>query len=51
MLRSSLKEILSTDDFDATNIDPTKRAENLTLKEWELLTKQIVSKGRKYQNG
>ena len=47
MLRSSLKEILSTDDFDATNIDPTKRAENLTLKEWELLTKQIVSRGRK----
>ena len=47
MLRSSLKEILSTDDFDATNIDPTKRAENLTLKEWELLTKQIVSRGYK----
>ena len=47
MLRSSLKGILSTDDFDATKIDPTKRAENLTLKEWELLTKQIVSRGHK----
>ena len=47
MLRSSLKGILSTDDFTATEIDPTKRAENLTLKEWELLTKQIVSRGHK----
>ena len=47
MLRSSLKGILSTDDFVATEIDPTKRAENLTLKEWELLTKQIVSRGHK----
>ena len=47
MLRSSLKGILSTDDFTTTEIDPTKRAENLTLKEWELLTKQIVSRGHK----
>ena len=47
MLRSSLKGILCTDDFTATEIDPTKRAENLTLKEWELLTKQIVSRGHK----
>ena len=47
MLRSSLKEILSTDDFDLTGIDPTNRAENLTLKEWELLAKQIVSRGHK----
>jgi len=47
MLRSSLKGILTTDDFDETKIDPTKRAENLTLKEWELLTKQIVSRGHK----
>jgi len=47
MLRSSLKGILSTDDFDVTKIDSTKRAGNLTLKEWELLTKQIVSRGRK----
>ena len=47
MLRSSLKGILSTDDFTATEIDPTKRAENLTLKDWELLTKQIVSRGHK----
>jgi 16S rRNA (adenine1518-N6/adenine1519-N6)-dimethyltransferase len=47
MLRSSLKGILSTDDFAATEIDPTKRAENLTLKEWELLTKQIVARGHK----
>tara|TARA_B100000929_G_scaffold137510_1_gene108964 strand:+ start:1184 stop:2023 length:840 start_codon:yes stop_codon:yes gene_type:complete len=47
MLRSSLKGILSTDDFDLTGIDPTNRAENLTLKEWELLAKQIVSRGHK----
>jgi 16S rRNA (adenine1518-N6/adenine1519-N6)-dimethyltransferase len=47
MLRSSLKGILSTDDFAATEIDPTKRAENLALKEWELLTKQIVARGHK----
>ena len=47
MLRSSLKGILSTDDFDLTGIDPTNRAENLTLKEWELFTKQIVSRGHK----
>jgi len=47
MLRSSLKGILSTDDFDLTGIDPTNRAENLTLKEWELLTKQIVARGHK----
>ena len=47
MLRSSLKGILSTDDFALTEIDPTKRAENLALKEWELLAKQIVSRGHK----
>ena len=47
MLRSSLKGILSTDDFALTEIDPTKRAENLVLKEWELLAKQIVSRGHK----
>jgi len=45
MLRSSLKGILNADDFDATGIDPTDRAENLKLEQWELLTKQIVSKG------
>ena len=45
MLRSSLKEILTSDDFDATGIDSTKRAENLVLEEWELLTKQITSRG------
>jgi len=44
-LRSSLKGILNADDFDATGIDPTDRAENLKLEQWELLTKQIVSKG------
>ena len=47
MLRSSLKGILSPDDFDATGIDPTNRAENLTLEQWEILTKQIVSRDRK----
>ena len=47
MLRSSLKGILSTDDFDVTGIDSTNRAENLTLKEWEMLTKQIVARGHK----
>ena len=47
MLRSSLKGILSTDDFDLTGIDPTNRAENITLKEWELFTKQIISRGHK----
>ena len=47
MLRSSLKGILSTDDFDLTGIDPTNRAENVTLKEWELFTKQIISRGHK----
>jgi len=47
MLRSSLKGILSTEDFDLTGIDPTNRAENITLKEWELFTKQIVSRGLK----
>ena len=47
MLRSSLKGILSTDDFDVTGIDSTNRAENLTLKEWESLTKRIVARGHK----
>jgi 16S rRNA (adenine1518-N6/adenine1519-N6)-dimethyltransferase len=46
MLRSSLKEILSPGDFDETGIDSTNRAENLVLEEWELLTKQITSRGR-----
>jgi len=45
MLRSSLKEILSPGDFDETGIDSTNRAENLVLEEWELLTKQITSRG------
>jgi len=44
MLRNCLKESLALEDFEMTGIDPTKRAENISLQEWELLTKQIAQR-------
>ena len=47
MLRRSLKDIFDSNDFEFAGIDPTDRAEDITLEEWGLLTDQLVRKREK----
>ena len=44
MLRKSLKEVLDSDDFDASAVDSMIRAEDVTLDNWVSLTRQFVNK-------
>ena len=47
MLRRSLKETFDLDDFESAGIDPTRRAEDITLEEWGALTNQLIRKQEK----
>ena len=47
MLRRSLKDIFDSNDFEFAGIDPTDRAEDITLEEWGLLTDQLGRKREK----
>jgi len=44
MLRRSLKETFDLNDFESAGIDPTRRAEDITLEEWGELTNQLIRK-------
>ncbi len=47
MLRRSLKETFDLNDFESAGIDPTLRAEDITLEEWGALTNQLIGKQEK----
>jgi 16S rRNA (adenine1518-N6/adenine1519-N6)-dimethyltransferase len=47
MLRRSLKETFDLNDFESAGIDPTQRAEDITLEEWAALTNQLIRKQEK----
>ena len=47
MLRRSLKETFDLNDFESAGIDPTRRAEDITLEEWAALTNQLIRKQEK----
>ena len=47
MLRRSLKETFDLNDFESAGIDPTRRAEDITLEEWGALTNQLIRKQEK----
>ena len=47
MLRRSLKETFDLNDFESAGIDPTQRAEDITLEEWGALTNQLIRKQEK----
>jgi 16S rRNA A1518/A1519 N6-dimethyltransferase RsmA/KsgA/DIM1 with predicted DNA glycosylase/AP lyase activity len=47
MLRRSLKDIFELNDFESVGIDPTSRAEDITLEEWISLTEKFVRKREK----
>ena len=47
MLRRSLREIFDLNDFESAGIDPTQRAEDITLEEWGALTNQLIRKQEK----
>ena len=47
MLRRSLKETFDLNDFESSGIDPTQRAEDITLEEWGALTNQLTRKQEK----
>ena len=47
MLRRSLKETFDLNDFESSGIDPTQRAEDITLEEWGALTNQLIRKQEK----
>jgi 16S rRNA (adenine1518-N6/adenine1519-N6)-dimethyltransferase len=47
MLRRSLKETFDLNDFESAGIDPTQRAEDVTLEEWAALTNQLIRKQEK----
>ena len=47
MLRRSLKETFDLNDFESAGIDPTQRAEDITLEEWGALTNQLTRKQEK----
>ena len=44
MLRRSLKDIFELNDFESVGIDPTSRAEDITLEEWISLTEKCPKK-------
>ena len=48
MLRRSLKETFDLNDFESAGIDPTRRAEDITLEEWGALTNQLIRKQEKF---
>ena len=41
MIRSSLNEYLSDEDFDNIKIDPKSRAENLTVDDYLLISRNV----------
>ena len=45
MLRSSLRELFDEKDFYSVGIDSSERAENLDLKDWEVLAKRAETTG------
>ena len=47
MLRRSLRETFDLNDFESSGIDPTQRAEDITLEEWGALTNQLIRKQEK----
>ena len=47
MLRRSLKETFDLNDFESAGVDPTQRAEDITLEEWGALTNQLIRKQEK----
>ena len=43
----SLREFIDLNDIESSGIDPTQRAEDITLEEWGALTNQLIRKQEK----